>query len=101
MPIDTEEAKVWSILLGFDKILPSLRVSVIHFFEVDIIVKSDGDGLSIYDGIDRVGPTRYQLFDTGNNSLISPSRPAAPKSDILNSVFYRVDKLKYSDYIIC
>ena len=100
MPIDTEEAKVWSILLGFDKILPSLRVSVIHFFEVDIIVKSDGDGLSIYDGIDRVGPTRYQLFDTGNNSLISPSRPAAPKSDILNSVFYRVDKLKYSDYII-
>lgn len=100
MPIDTEEAQVWAILLGFDKVLPSLRVSIIHFFEVDILVKSDGNGLSIYDGIDRVGPTKYQLSDTGNSSLISPSRPAAPKSDIINSVFYRVDKLKYSDYII-
>ena len=76
-----------------------MRVSVIHFFQIDILVKSDGNGLSNYDSIDRVGPTKYQLSDTGNNSLISPSRPAAPKSEILNSVFYRVDKLMYSDYI--
>jgi hypothetical protein len=99
VPSDTGEVKIWAILLGLDDILPSYRVSIIHFFEVDIIVKPDVDGSCVFEGIDRIGPTKYQVCDTGNESLISPARPAAAKSIILNSTFHGIRSLKYHEYL--
>ena len=99
-PSDLSESTMWGKLIGATNILPSSRVSIIHFFEVDILVKSDADGNSTFDSIDRYGPTKYQLSDTGNFSLTSPSRPAAPKSHIENSIFFGTRLLKYSDFLV-
>ena len=92
--------KIWAILLGLPALLPSHRVAIVHFFEIDIIVMPDSDGLCVFDGIDRVQPTRYQVSDTGNRSLTSPARPAAPKSTILDSILYGISRMKYSDFVI-
>jgi hypothetical protein len=67
---------------------------------MDIFAKSNSAGFCVFDYIDRIGATKYQLADTSNDSLTPPSRPAAPKSQILNSIFYGVDQLKYSDYVL-
>ena len=94
---------MWGKLIGQNKILPSSRVSILHFFEVakvDIMVKSDLAGNAIFDAIDRVNPTKYQLADTGNFSLKNPARPAAPKSHIENSVFLGISDLLYGDYLV-
>jgi hypothetical protein len=40
-----------------------LRMIIWHF-EVGIMLKSNSDGDAIFDSIDRVGPTKYQLSDT-------------------------------------
>jgi hypothetical protein len=99
-PSNLVESSIWSILFGVDAALRSSRVSIIHFFEMDIFAKSNSAGFCVFDYIDRIGATKYQLADTGNDSLTSPARPAAPKSHILNSIFYGVDQLKYSDYVL-
>ena len=99
-PVDENESTTWAKLIGLNKILLSSRVSAIHFFEVDIIVKSSSDQPSTFGGIDRIGPTKYQDSDTGNFSLTSPSRPAAPKSNVENSVFYGTTGLTYCDYLL-
>jgi hypothetical protein len=99
VPTDTGEAKAWAILLGLDEVLPSCRVAIIHFFEVDIIVKPDFDGLCVFDGIDRAGPTKYQVTDTRNGNTISPARPAAPKASIINSIFHGTGQMIYSVYL--
>ena len=99
LPTDTRESEIWATLLGINVILPTTRVSIIHFFEVDIIVKSNSNGDAIFGCIDRTAPTKYQLSDTGNSSVTSPARPAAPKSEILNSLFSSTRKLTYADYV--
>jgi hypothetical protein len=43
------------------------------------MIKSNADGQARFDSIDRSGPTKYKLTDTGNFSRISPARPAASK----------------------
>ena len=73
-------------------------MAIIHFFECDIIVKSDASGDAIFGGIDRIGPTKYQAFDKGNCSVISPARPAAARSDIANSFYSIITNLTYKDY---
>ena len=40
------------------------------------------------------------MEDTGNSSLIAPSRPACPKSAIEESVFFNVRQLLHSDYMM-
>jgi hypothetical protein len=64
------------------------------------MVKSNTDGDAIFDSIDCLGPTKYQVSDTGNNSLISAARPAAAKSDIMNFLFSSKGKLNYADYVL-
>ena len=64
------------------------------------MVKSDSNGGSIFDRIDRIYPTKYQQFDTGNSSLTSPPRPAAAKSDKENSFLFNINILTYRDYIL-
>ena len=98
-PTDPYESSIWGILLGQEKILPSSRVSIVHFFEVDILVKSDGAGNAACDTIDLGIPTKYQIADTGNFSLKSPARPAARKIHIENSVFLGISELHYCDYL--
>ena len=98
-PMDVNESTSWAKLIGLKLVLPSSRVPAIHFFEVDIIVNSNSDQQSLFGGIDRIGPTKYQDSDTGNFSLTSPARPAAPKSHIENSVFYGTGELTYRDYL--
>ena len=98
VPEDIDEAAIWANLLGIEEFLLISRVSVIHFFEVDMIVKSIVDGEATFDGIDRTQPTRYQMFDTGNSSLVSPARPAASKADIDNSIFYSIKSMTYIHY---
>ena len=100
MPLIATEKDIWASLLGLLAFNESDRVSIIHFFEADILVKSSTDGSAIFDSIDRVRPTKYQLADTGNFSEISPARPAASKADILNSVFVGTSALLYSDYML-
>ena len=100
IPSDHGETEIWANLLGISNISPTSRVSIIHFFEVDIMVKSDSNGGSVFDSIDRVNPTKYQQFDTGNSSLTSPPRPAAAKSDTENSFFFNINVLTYRDYIL-
>ena len=100
IPSTAWESKIWAGLLGMLELKPSDRVSVIHFFEVDIMVNSTADGQASFDNIDRIGPTKYQLMDSGNFSRDSPARPAASKSDIENSVFYGLATLLYSDYLL-
>ena len=94
------ENEVWADLLGTPELRQIDRVSIIHFFQVDIMVKSNTDGQARFDSIDRCEPTKYQLTDTGNFSRVSPARPAASKSEIENSVFYGVSTLLYSDYVL-
>jgi hypothetical protein len=86
-PIGRENEE-WADLLGIPECRQIDRVSIIHFFQVDIMFKSNADGQARFDSIDRSGPTKYQLSDTGNFSRKSPARPAASKSEIQNSVFY-------------
>lgn len=97
MPSDIGELDSWSKLLRIDVILPTSRVSVIHFFDVDVMVKSNSDGDAVFDNINRTDPTKYQLSETGNNSLLSPARPAAAKSDIEKSIF-STRSMTYADY---
>ena len=94
------ENEVWADLLGVPELRQIDRVSIIHFFQVDIMVKSNTDGQARFDTIDRSEPTKFQLTDTGNFSRISPARPAASKSEIENSVFYGLSTLLYSDYVL-
>jgi hypothetical protein len=97
--LDSWECENWARLLGIAVVLPTSRVSIIHFFEVDIIVKSNTDGDGTFDSIDRLGqgPTKYHVSNTGNNSLISAARPAAAKSDITCTIqnFYSAVTEKY------
>jgi hypothetical protein len=67
---------------------------------VDIGVKSNSDGMAIFDSVDRIGPTKCEEFGTGNFSLTNPARPAAPKCAIENSMFTSSRGLTYSDYSI-
>ena len=99
-PSNEGEREVWLILLGTPTISSTSRVSIIHFFEVDFLVSSTGSGLCQFDTIDRNCVTKYQVEDTGNSSLIAPSRPACPKSAIEESVFFNVRQLLYSDYMM-
>lgn len=99
VPQMDSEKDIWTSLLGLDELHENDRVSIIHYFEVDILVKASTDGQAIFDSIDRVGPTKYQFTDTGNFSKISPARPAASKAVIADSIFYGISKLLYSDYI--
>lgn len=64
------------------------------------MAKASADGQASFDCIDRSGPTKYQVMDTGNFSRDSPARPAATKFDIENSVFYGLSTLLYSDYLL-
>ena len=100
VPSSAGESEIWAGLLGQLELKSSDRVSIIHFFEVDIMVNSTADCHVSFDYIDRMGPTKYQLMDTGNFSRESPARPAASKSDIENSIFYGVATLLYSDYLL-
>ena len=95
-----QRKEMWASLLGLLAFKESDRVSITHFFEVDILVKSSIDGSAMFDSIDRIRPTKYQLADTGNFSKISPARPAASKADILNSIFVGTSALLYSDYML-
>ena len=99
-PTDSNESTTWAKLIGLKDILPSSRVSAIHFFSVDTIVSSNSDQLSVFGGIYRFAPTKYQDSDTGNFSLTSPSQPAAPKSQIENSIFYGTVAMAYRDYLL-
>ena len=100
MPIVLLEIEVWTNLLGLEDVKPSDRISIIHFFQVDIMIKSSILGQASFDTIDRNTPTKYQLTDTGNFSRTSPPRPAASKHDIENSIFYGISALTYSDYLL-
>ena len=84
IPSTAWESKIWAGLLEMLELKLSDRMSVIHFFEVDVMVNSTADGQASFDNIDRIGPTKYQLMDTGTFSRDSPARPAASKSDIEN-----------------
>ena len=97
---DCRRERYLASLLGLLAFKESDRISIIHFFEVDILVKSSTDVSAIFDSIDRIRPTKYQLADTGNFSKISPARPAASKADILNSIFVGTSTLLYSDYML-
>ena len=99
-PSNEGEREVWLVLLGTPTISSTSRVSIIHFFEVDFLVSSTGSGLCQFDTIDRNCVTKYQVEDTGNSSLIAPSRPACPKSAIEESVFFNVRQLLHSDYMM-
>ena len=92
-PTDIEECEVWPLLLGSPSITVASRVSITHFFQIDIIVSSTGDGYCQYHSIDRMGPTKYQTADTGNRSLVAPVRPACAKFIIAESIFYNNKEL--------
>ena len=66
------ENEVWADLLGVPELRQIDRVSINHFFQVDIMVKSNTDGQARFDTIDRSEPTKFQLTDTGSFSRISP-----------------------------
>ena len=99
-PTDIGECEVWLLLLGSPSISVASRVSIIHFFQIDIIVTSNGDGHCQFNSIDRSGPTKYQTADTGNSSLLAPARPACAKSVIEESIFYNVRELLYCEYVL-
>lgn len=100
LPSEQRECGIWADLLGLSMLNYPERVSIIHFFQVDIMVNSTADGKASFASIDRSGPTKYHTMDTGYFFRTFPPRPACPKSEIENSIFIGVSTLLYSDYLL-
>lgn len=96
-----DKAAIWLWHLGcgdivdFD-LLKDYRIWVGHFHPEDFSIEDTG--LASFGGITHNLMTKYTECCAGYRSKVAPPRPAATKSEIEMSIYYRDTDLSYGDY---